>query len=107
MKLVVPIGQLSVNQLHDELLQRFPSWRGVQKPDGSYTDPRVQVEQTATEIVLTMPDDTNETAVRAVLAAHVPRPPTDRQALRRGAVNKLRRVAGLTDDELVSLGFQV
>lgn len=107
MKLVVPIGQLSVNQLHDELLQRFPSWRGVQKPDGSYTDPRVQVEQTATEIVLTMPDGTNESAVRAVIDAHVPRPPKDWVAIRRKAVAKVKQTANLTTDEVLALGWHL
>lgn len=72
----VPKGAIEVNQLHDELLATFPDWRGTQRPDGTFTNPRLRVESTDQDITLTMPDEVNEKAVQSVVASHVPKPHT-------------------------------
>jgi len=78
--LKVAKGSMQVNQLHEELLVRFPAWRGTLQPDGSFTDPLLQVESTDQEIRLTVPDTANEASVQAVIAAHKPKPKIDKAA---------------------------
>lgn len=73
-------GSVDVNQLHEELLDRFPAWHGTRQPDGSYADPLLHVEYTDEEIELTVPDGANEAAIQAVVAAHVPQPDVDEDA---------------------------
>ena len=69
----VPKGSKDPGQLHEELLARFPQWRGEPKPDGAFTNPRLRVEYTDQEVRLEMPDEADGAAVQAVIAAHVPR----------------------------------
>ena len=97
--LTVAKGTMHVNQLHDELLTRFPVWRGTQQPDGSFLDPLLRVEHTTQEIRLSVPDTADEAAVQAVITAHVPKPPKDVKALRKSAKKKLKDL-GLTQDEV-------
>lgn len=66
-------GSINVNQLHDELLAQFPTWKGTPRPQGGYANPLLYVEHTDQEIRLAVPDDADEAAVQAVVAAHVPR----------------------------------
>ncbi|MBI3615561.1 MAG: hypothetical protein HY211_03475, partial [Candidatus Omnitrophica bacterium] len=91
-------GGAHVDQLHDELLSAFPAWKGTQQPDGSYERPLLSVESTPAEILLTVPDEAPEAAVRQVVAAHVPKDP---QVLspRESAQNKLGRL-GFTKEEI-------
>ena len=70
----IPKGAIDVNQLHDELLSRFPAWRGAQRPNGTFVDPLLRVEHTDREILFTMPETADDAEVRAVIAAHVPTP---------------------------------
>ncbi len=70
----IPKGSIEVNQLHDELLARFQEWRGTKQADGTYVKPLLRVEHTDQEIRLAVPDDADEAAVQAVVAAHTPRP---------------------------------
>jgi hypothetical protein len=95
----VPKGTIDVNQLHDELLQRFPAWKGTSQADGTFTNPLLQVESTDEEIRLTLPDSADEAAMHAVIDAHAPKARKDAKALRKSAKKKLKDV-GLTQDEL-------
>jgi hypothetical protein len=70
----IPKGSINVNQLHDELLERFSTWRGTQQADGSFRDPVLRVEHTDQEIILTVPDNADEAAIQSMVASHVPRP---------------------------------
>ena len=76
----VPKGSIHVNQLHEELLGVFPTWRGTPQPDGTFADPLLGVESTDQEIILTVPDTTQDAAVQAVITAHKPKPKTDKAA---------------------------
>ena len=98
----VPKGTIQVNQLHDELLTRFPEWRGTRQPDGTYADPLLGVEHTAQEITLRVPEDTPEASVQAVITAHAPKPPKDVKALKKSAKKKLQDL-GLTKDEVEAI----
>ena len=71
----IPKGSINVNQLHNELLDRFPGWRGMPQADGAFLHPLLGVEHTAEEILLTVPDDANEAAIQSVVAAHTPQLP--------------------------------
>lgn len=95
----IPKDAANVNQLHDELLNQFPAWRGTQLPDGTFTNPLLGVESTDEEIQLTLPDNADETAVQAVTNAHTPKARKDVKALRKSARKKLKDV-GLTQDEV-------
>jgi len=97
--LKIPKGSMDVNQLHDELLAKFPAWRGTQLPDGTFTDPPLRVEYTDQEIMLMVPDNADETAMQAVIKAHTPKARKDVKALRKSAKKKLKDV-GLTQDEI-------
>ena len=97
--MAVPKGTINVNQLHDELLARFPVWQGTQQPDGTFTDSLLRVEHTDREIRLTVPEDADEAAVQAVIRAHTPKPPKDAKALKKSAKKKLKDL-GLTQDEV-------
>lgn len=97
--ITIPKGPISVSQLHDELLQQFPRWKGTQQADGSFINPLLRVEHTDQEIRLTTPDETDETAVQAVVKAHKPKPPKDVKALRQSAKKKLKDL-GLTQEEV-------
>ena len=97
--LKIPKRSIDANQLHDELLVKFPVWRGTQLPDGTFTDPPLRVEHTDQEIRLTLPDEADKAAVQAVIAAHTPKPRKDVRALRKSAKRKLKDV-GLTQDEV-------
>ena len=96
--ITVPKRSMDVNQLHDELLQRFPQWRGTPQADGGFRNPLLQVESTDEEIRLTLPDDADEGAVQAAINAHTPKPRKDIKALRNSAKKKLKGL-GLTQDE--------
>lgn len=73
--ITVPKTGKNENQLHEELLAAFPQWAPLAQPDGFKVDPGLlRVESTATEVRLTVPDDADEAAVQAVVAAHTPRP---------------------------------
>lgn len=95
----VPRGRIDVNQLHDELLQRFPAWKGTSQADGTFTNPLLGVESTDEEIRLALPENADEAAVQTVIAAHAPKARKDVKALRKSAKKKLKDV-GLTQDEL-------
>ena len=95
----VPKGMVSVSQLHDELLTKFPAWRGTPQPNGTFVNPLLRVEHTDQEIRLTVPEDTDETAVQAVVKTHKPKPPKDTKALRKSAKKKLKDL-GLTQEEV-------
>ncbi len=95
----LPKGTINVNQLHDELLAKFPAWRGTQQSDGSFTDPLLRVEYTDQEIRLTGPEDADEAAVQAVVKTHKPKPPKDLKAIHQSAKKKLKAL-GLTQEEV-------
>ena len=95
----IPKGTVSVSQLHDELLTKFPAWRGTPQPNGSFRDPLLRVEHTDQEIRLTVPEDTDAAAVQAVVTAHKPKPPKDSKAIRHSAKKKLKDL-GLTQEEV-------
>lgn len=104
--LKVPKGSIDVNQLHEELLDRFPAWHGTRQPDGSYEDPALYVEYTDEEIELTVPESASEAAIQAVVAAHRPRPDVDEDAVLRAQdpstmtlEERVARLEALTDLE--------
>lgn len=70
----LPKGSIEADQLRDELVVRFPAWRGTQRPDGVFINPSLRVEYTDQEIRLDVPDDADEATIQAIVAAHVPRP---------------------------------
>lgn len=70
----VPRGTIEVGQLHEELLARFPQWQGTKRADGKFTNPTLQVESNGSKVLLTLPEDADEAAVQAVIAAHTPTP---------------------------------
>lgn len=70
----LPKGSIEADQLQDELVARFPAWRGTQRPDGVFINPSLRVEYTDQEIRLDVPDDADEAAIQAIVAAHMPRP---------------------------------
>ncbi len=63
----------NLGQLHRELLAAFPQWIQVQ-PDGT-KQTNVTVSGQGDDIWLTVPDDTDESAVRLCLDAHTPQDP--------------------------------
>ena len=95
----IPKGTSDVNQLHDELLAQFPAWRGTPQPDGSFKNPLLRVEHTDQEIRLSVPDETDEGAIQAVVKTHRPKPRKDVKALKTSAKRKLKDL-GLTQDEV-------
>jgi len=68
----IPKGSIDPNQLHDELLARFPAWHGTQRPDGIFINPSLRIEYTDQEIRLDVPDNADEAAIQAIIAAHIP-----------------------------------
>ena len=70
----IPKGTINVSQLQEELLVRFPQWRGAPQPDGSFSDPLLRLEYNEQEIRLDIPDQADDAAVQAVVRAHVPGP---------------------------------
>lgn len=67
-----PRGSARLSLLHEQLLRRFPAWRGTLGRDGLYHDPLLRVETTATQLRLTVPDDADDAEIQAVLDAHDP-----------------------------------
>jgi hypothetical protein len=92
----VPKGAIQVNQLHEELLNTFPAWRGISQTAGGFTDPLLRVESTDNEITLTMPDATQDAAVQAVIDAHKPNPKKDK-----AAEERIKKPSTLTLEERV------
>ena len=105
-ELQVSRGSMNVNQLHQELLSAFPSWRGASLPDGSFENPLLSVESTAQEVRLSFPDGTDVQQVHAVIQAHQPIPPltpTQRTQAHQAAVARIRTKLGLTLQEMADL----
>ena len=92
----VPKGAIEVNQLHEELLVAFPTWRGTPQPDGTLANPLLQVESTDQEVLLTVPETTADASVQAVLKAHKPQPKRDK-----AAEEKAKKPSSLTLEERV------
>lgn len=78
--LKIPKRSINATQLHDDLLDRFPEWRGREQPNGTFTDPLLRVEFTDEEITLTIPDEADEAIVQSVVASHVPGRRADKAA---------------------------
>ncbi len=91
-----------MDQLHDELLSAFPAWKGTRQPDGSYEGPLLSVESTPAEILLTVPEEASESAVRQRVAAHVPKKRLDASQARQTAQEKLKAL-GFTDAEIAQI----
>lgn len=87
-------GTINATQLHEELLARFPQWRGTPQPDGSLADPLLQLGYNKQEIILMIPDDADEAAIHAVVAAHIPKA--------KKAKKRANRQATMTLEERVS-----
>lgn len=49
-------NNLDENLLHDEILRRYPEWRGTLTPEGWYEDPLVKVTSTQDIIEIEHPD---------------------------------------------------
>lgn len=69
-----------LDQLGGELFAAFPGWRHAGPAGLATTD--VQIESAGDQIAVTVPDDTSEAAVAAVVEGHAPRkaaiaPPVD------------------------------
>jgi len=82
--------------LHDELLTAIPTLAPIRDAEGIGT-PVMRVEGLDDNIRLTVPDDTNEVAVEAVIAAH------DESAITNAEVTRARQdalEAKLTDDSI-------
>lgn len=96
-------GNANVNQLHDELLGASPSWRGTEQPDGSFKDPLLRVEDSESEILITVPDEVADGVITQAVTSHVPQstwplePPEP--AGKKSAKNKLKAL-GFTDKEI-------
>lgn len=91
--MTIPKAGIQVAQLHEELLSQFPQWRGAQQADGSFTDPLLRMEHDEQQIILTVPDEADENAIRAVVAAHVPQPrPEMRRRTPAALEDRLRRI---------------
>ena len=71
--LTIPASGIQVAQLHEELLARFPQWRGLQRADGIFSNPLLRLEYDDERIILTVPEEADEDAIHAVVDAHVPR----------------------------------
>ena len=95
----IPKGTVSVNQLHDELLTKVPAWRGTPQPNGTFVNPLLQVEFSNDDVTLTVPDQTDEAVVQAMVKTHKPKPPKDHKTIRQSAKKKLKDL-GLTQDEV-------
>jgi hypothetical protein len=75
--------------LHDQLLAALPGLRGEAAPG----EPLLRVEGRGDDLWLTVPDETDDASVAAVVAAHVPASLPDERALtaeRHGATTDLR-----------------
>lgn len=67
----------NLSRLHDALLAAIPALRPipmVNPPFPGALTAAMQVESTATTIILTVPDNADEAAIAAVVAAHDPTP---------------------------------
>jgi hypothetical protein len=79
----------TLSALHDQLLAALPGLRGEAAPG----EPLLRVEGRDDDLWLTVPDETDDAAVAAVVAAHVPTPLPDERALtaeRHAATDNLR-----------------
>ena len=71
-------GRYTSNGLMDELLDRFPEWRGelappeMGLPPGVLVNPKLAVQSKGDTVWLEFPDDADAAAVHAVIAAHYP-----------------------------------
>lgn len=61
---------LQVNLFHDQLLARFPTWKGTRQADGSYSDPLLTVIADTEHIRLTVPDETEESSIQQLINEH-------------------------------------
>ena len=62
------------NQLHEEILDSFPEWRGTSLPNGTFRDPLIQLESNELSIILTVPDNADEARIKAIVNSHVSNP---------------------------------
>ena len=104
MKTLTFPGSWRPDLLTDELLAAFPAWRGTLITDPMlgqvYVNPLLQLSVTRDQLTLTLPDDADESALAAVLAAHNPAART-RAELHRAQVLDL--AAGAAGKRLVDL----
>jgi len=89
-----------LDQLTDELFEAFPGWRRPSGMGGFETDVRVSAEGDA--VLLVVPEEADETAVRGVVDAHTPRERTQQPtagdvitALASMNLDRVTTVAGL------------
>lgn len=83
MRQLTYVGSYHLGKLHQELLAIFPDWRGVLGVDGRYHEPKLIVggdvpdpdSNIATNLILDVPDNADQSAIEQILAAHDPTPP--------------------------------
>lgn len=113
MKIIRIQPPVTANRLHEELLAAFPTWRGTLRPDGSgiYEQPLLTVESDADgQLRLYVPDDADEGAIAAVIAAHdpsrlsLPQLRRLRRLQARAAFQQLQALRGMTPDQAEAWG---
>lgn len=66
----------NLGQLHDQIMAGVPALAGTYaRPGDGAQEPKLRAESVGDAIRLTVPDDADEGAIAAVVAAHVPAPP--------------------------------
>lgn len=96
----VPRAVVQPGQLHEELLARFPEWRGTPVADGIYSDPVLRVEYTDAQVILQVPDDADEAALAEAIQSHVPDPNRRAEPASKETARAKLRTLGFTDDEI-------
>jgi hypothetical protein len=98
-----PRGEIRVNQLHQEILDRFPALKGELQADGSRQDPRLKLSYTPSEIILEVPEEMDEWALQDLVARHVPDPMWGIDSDPRQTARPKLQALGFTDPEIDSL----
>ena len=104
-------GRYKSNGLMDELLDRFPEWRGdlappeLGFPPGCRINPKLGVQSKGDTVWLTVPEDADLDAIHAVVAAHDPDAETKGQRGARERREAIARVKARDPDLAKALGL--
>lgn len=100
-------GRYKATGLMDELLARFPAWRGDSdpRPGGGFINPRLSVQHKGDTVWLDVPDDADRAAIDAVVAAHDPDAETKSERGARERREAIARVKQRDPDLARALGL--